>query len=129
MNNEIKEMMEQMENIAITGKNKNGIKVDGYGLQQKELKMFLDYINNLQKLCNKYEEEHNTTFKEWQKDIRANRKTKEYIENYDVFKKFTFPLMKKWEENQVKSSIDYQFKNDLKKNLINLLEGNNEYNK
>lgn len=83
----------------------------------------------LKELCNKYEEEHNTTFKEWQKDIQANRKAKEYIENYNVFKEFTFPLMKKWEENQVKSSIDYQFKNDLKKNLINILEGNNEYNK
>ena len=47
MNDEIKEMMEQMESIAITGKDKSGIKVDGYGLQQNELKMLLDYITNL----------------------------------------------------------------------------------
>lgn len=44
----------------------------------------------------------------------------EYIKNYDVFKEFTFPLMKRDEENQVKSSIDYQFKNDLKKNLLEI---------
>ena len=47
----------------------------------------------------------------------------EYLEKYDVFKEFTFPLMKRDEENQVKSSIDYQFKNDLKKNLLNILQG------
>ena len=46
----------------------------------------LDYITNLQEeneqlkeLCDKYEEEHNTTFIEWQKDIKANKKVIEYI--------------------------------------------------
>lgn len=48
MNDEIKEMLEQMKSIAITGKDKNGIKVDGYGLQQNGLKLLLDYITNLQ---------------------------------------------------------------------------------
>lgn len=48
MKDEIKQILEQMESIAITGKNKNGIKVDGYGLQQNELKILLDYITNLQ---------------------------------------------------------------------------------
>lgn len=48
MNNEIKEILEQMKSIAITGKDKNDIKVDGYGLQQNELKILLDYITNLQ---------------------------------------------------------------------------------
>ena len=45
----------------------------------------------------------------------------EYIKNYDVFKEFSFPLMKKWEENQVKSSIDYQFKESIKKDLLRML--------
>ena len=35
----------------------------------------------LKELCNKYEEEHNTTFQEWQKDIQANKKAIEYIKN------------------------------------------------
>ena len=45
----------------------------------------------------------------------------EYIKGYDVFKEFSFPLMKKWEENQVKSSIDYQFKESIKKDLLRML--------
>lgn len=47
----------------------------------------------------------------------------EYINNFDVFKKFSFPLMKKWEENQVKSSIDYEFNDSLKKDLLKILNG------
>ena len=49
-------------------------------------------------------------------------KIKEYINNYDVFKEFSFPLMKREEENQVKSSIDYQFNQDIKKDILELLE-------
>lgn len=33
----------------------------------------------LKELCDKYEEEHKTTFIEWQKDIKANKKAIEYI--------------------------------------------------
>lgn len=36
----------------------------------------------LKELCDKYEEEHSTTFKIWQKDIKANKKAIEYIEKY-----------------------------------------------
>lgn len=59
---------------------------------------------------------------------QQNKKQKEvidklnnYIDNYDVFKVFSFPLMKKWEENQVKSSIDYEFKTSLIKDLKDIL--------
>lgn len=48
-------------------------------------------------------------------------KLNNYIDNYDVFKVFSFPLMKKWEENQVKSSIDYEFKTSLIKDLKDIL--------
>ena len=34
----------------------------------------------LKELCDKYEEEHSTTFEEWKKDIKANKKAIEYIE-------------------------------------------------
>ena len=33
----------------------------------------------LEELCNKYEEEHKTTFKIWQKDIQANKKAIEKV--------------------------------------------------
>ena len=44
-----------------------------------------------------------------------------YIDNYDIFKVFSFPLMKRWEEEQVKSSIDYEFKSSLIKDLKDIL--------
>ena len=47
---------------------------------------------------------------------------REYINNYDVFKEFSFPLMKRDEENQVKSSIDYEFKISIKKSLLQILD-------
>ena len=63
-----------------------------------------------------------------------NKKQKEiidkinnYIDNYDIFKVFSFPLMKRWEEEQVKSSIDYEFKTSLIKDLKDILkESKNE---
>ena len=39
-------------------------------------------IQRLKELCNKYEEEHNTTFKEWQKDIQANKKAVKLLKEY-----------------------------------------------
>ena len=47
---------------------------------------------------------------------------REYIDNYDVFKEFSFPLMKRDEENQVKSSIDYEFQTSIKKSLLQILD-------
>lgn len=66
----------------------------------------------LKELCNKYEEEHNTTFKEWQKNIQANKKAIEYIRTQQtIFKDYDIVI-----EKQLK-------------NISNILEGNNEYNK
>ena len=69
-----------------------------------------------------------TIFRELLNKRYENKKQKEvidklnnYIDNYDVFKVFSFPLMKKWEENQVKSSIDYEFKTSLIKDLKDIL--------
>ena len=63
---------------------------------------------------------------------QENKKYKEvidkinnYIDNYDIFKVFSFPLMKRWEEEQIKSSIDYEFKTSLIKNLKDILKGVN----
>lgn len=61
--------------------------------------------------------------------LKENKKQQEiidkinnYLTNYDVFKVFSFPLMKKWEEEQVKSSIEYEFKTSLIKDLKEILE-------
>ncbi len=64
----------------------------------------------------------NALLNEENKQLKEDKKKAiEYIKNYDIFKEFSFPLMKRDEENQVKSSIDYQFKNDLYRNLLILL--------
>ena len=60
--------------------------------------------------------EENTKLKRVLKEIR------EYIDNYDVFKEFSFPLMKRAEENQVKSSIKYEFDKSIKKDLLEIID-------
>lgn len=52
----------------------------------------------------------------------------EYIKSFDIDKSFSFPLMKKWEENQVKSSIDYEFNQSLYKDLLEILGEDNDRN-
>ncbi len=49
-------------------------------------------------------------------------KINKYLNECDVFKVFSFPLMKKWEEEQVKASIDYEFKTTLIKDLKDILK-------
>lgn len=67
-----------------------------------------NYIENLEQQCKK------------QKEVID--KINNYIDNYDIFKVFSFPLMKRWEEEQVKSSIDYEFKTSPIKNLKDILK-------
>ena len=61
-------------------------------------------------------QQENTQLKSVLKEIR------EYIDNYDVFKEFSFPLMKRAEENQVKSSIKYEFDKSIKKDLLEIID-------
>lgn len=51
----------------------------------------------------------------------ALEEIKRYINNFDVFKEFSFPLMKRWEEKQVQSSIDYEFKTSIQKNILDII--------
>ena len=67
-----------------------------------------DYTVKLEQQCKK------------QKEVIG--KISNYIDNYDVFKVFSFPLMKRWEEEQVKSSIEYEFKTSLIKDLKDILK-------
>lgn len=73
--------------------------------EKNELKL---YLMNLQQQCKK------------QKEVID--KLNNYIDNYDVFKVFSFPLMKRWEEEQVKSSVEYEFKTSLIKDLKDILK-------
>lgn len=50
------------------------------------------------------------------------KEIREYINSYDVFKEFSFPLMKRDEENQIKSSIKYEFDTSIKKALLQILD-------
>ena len=47
--------------------------------------LFKDYLE-LEKLCDKYEEEHKTTFKIWQKDIKIIDELEKYLKE-QVFNK------------------------------------------
>lgn len=69
---------------------------------------FLKYIKNLQQENKKYKE--------------VIDKIDKYINDYNVFEVFSFPLMKRWEEEQVKSCIDYEFKTSLIKDLLDILK-------
>ena len=41
-------------------------------------------IQRLKGLCDKYEEEHKTTFEEWKKTINIIKEVREYIENVET---------------------------------------------
>lgn len=78
-------------------------------------------------------EEQSKTIKELQQELQRKdniiNELKESINNFDVFKEFTFPLMKRDEEQQVISSIDYEWRKSIKEpflDKIKELEGNDE---
>ena len=62
---------------------------------------------------------------DYESEKSKNQIAIEYINNFDVFKEFSFPLMKRDIENQIKSSIDYEFKTSLLKELLEKLKGDN----
>ena len=53
--------------------------------EENDIKLLKEENKKLKELCDKYEEEHKTTFIEWQKDIKANKKAIEFMkENCDI---------------------------------------------
>ena len=108
-------------------------------LDDKFQKELLNIIKNYEKLQTENQQlkldyelyKDNHTYKNYEverKDITIKQlkstleEIREYINNYDVFKEFSFPLMKREEENQVKSSIDYEFQTTIKKNLLQIID-------
>ena len=84
--------------------------------------MDLKVFKEQQELTKMWEEKYYQIKKERDKQKEVLDKIKEYIDNYDVFKEFTFPLMKRDEEQQVLTSIKYEFDTSIKKNLYKILE-------
>lgn len=52
---------------------------------EKTIKNTLEEIERLKDLCNKYEEEHKTTFEEWKKAINIIKEVREKIESVQLF--------------------------------------------
>jgi len=77
MNDEIKEILEEMKSIIDTGKDINGIKVDGCGFHGRDLKLLYDCIINL---------------KEENEDYKSRvEKAVEYLKNLKNYRfEFTF---------------------------------------
>ena len=101
---EIKDYLKRVDEL--------GTKLTG---EDKETYTWLIYgYNQCAKLLNKTEQQ-------CKKQKEVIDKINNYIDNYDVFKVFSFPLMKRWEEEQIKSSIDYEFKSSLIKDLKDIL--------
>ena len=75
------------------------------GLERKNIAKYINYL-----------EQENERLHNIIKEIR------ELINNFDVFKEFTFPLMKRDEEQQVKSSIDYEWRKSIKEPILEILD-------
>lgn len=64
----------------------------------------------------------------WNEMIYKSRCEKgiEYINTHKVSDTITFPLMKREQENQVKSCFDYEFEQAYKKDLLNILQNGSD---
>ena len=81
-------------------------------------------VNDLRSAIDTFKKvpDYGELLKQVKKQKEVIDKINNYIDNYDVFKVFSFPLMKRWEEEQIKSSIDYEFKSSLIKDLKDILK-------
>ena len=68
MNKEIEYLLNEMKDATQDYIGTNGCKYQD--LLREELDLLLSYIEQLENLCNKYEQEHKTTFEIWKKDIK-----------------------------------------------------------
>ena len=83
----------------------------------KEHKGLVIYYDTYVKVKEYYKlHQENTQLKSVLKEIR------EYINNYDVFKEVSFPLMKRDVENQIKASIKYEFVKSINKVLLVIID-------
>lgn len=73
-------------------------------------------IERLTELCNKYEEEHKTTFETWQKDIKENKKLHSIIKEIREY----------IEEKKYDFCDDYDLRDENGKDLLEILKGSDK---
>ena len=73
--------------------------VDKLQKRNKELKQ---EIERLKELCDKYEEEHKTTFEEWKKTINIIKEVREYITSYE-----SIETIQQFDHNKNNEDLDY----------------------
>ena len=106
-----KEEIEEIETLEIDFKDTDDLELALEVSSKKAIYLIDDLIKYLIEL-----QQENQKYKE------VIDKIDKYINDYNVFEVFSFPLMKRWEEEQVKSSIDYEFKTSLIKDLKDILK-------
>lgn len=106
-----KEEIEEIETLEIDFKDTYELELALEVSSKKAIYLIDDLIKYLFEL-----QQENKKYKE------VIDKIDKYINDYNVFEVFSFPLMKRWEEEQVKSSIDYEFKTSLIKDLKDILK-------
>ena len=106
-----KEEIEEIETLEIDFNDTDELELALEVSSKKAIYLIDDLIKHLFEL-----QQENKKYKE------VFDKIDKYINDYNVFEVFSFPLMKRWEEEQVKSSIDYEFKTSLIKDLKDILK-------
>ena len=106
-----KEEIEEIETLEIDFNDTDELELALEVSSKKAIYLIDDLIKHLFEL-----QQENQKYKE------VIDKIDKYINDYNVFEVFSFPLMKRWEEEQVKSSIDYEFKTSLIKDLKDILK-------
>lgn len=83
---------------------------------------FLDDFNVMSYQVSNLSQQIDKLKQELQRKDNIINELKESINNFDVFKEFTFPLMKRDEEQQVISSIDYEWRKSIKESFLDKIK-------
>ena len=114
-------------NIGNITSNNFNLDNNGKDIQIEVYEQLIEQLQQENKILKAINEQHRKINgklrEENQKYKEVIDKIDKYINDYNVFEVFSFPLMKRWEEEQVKSSIDYEFKISLIKDLKDILKG------
>lgn len=110
MEDEIKEILDYISDRIIPNEKWNKVR---------------DYITNLQEENQRLEENNQNMQIEMSKSWERIDKAIEYINSHKVSDTITFPLMKKEQERDVKNCYEYEFEQIYKKDLLNILKGEN----
>ena len=84
--------------------------LEAYIKCQKDRSELMIENERLKELCDKYEEEHKTTFKEWQDTIKRIDKATEYIKSGKTF-----------DNENTRKAVEY-----LQNNLLDILKGSDK---